>query len=326
MSFFGIELAPGQAGAMECPADLRLTLASLPHDIKDDTARTTVYLTVDDAEPLPLCTLRAGTVDQQALDIVVDAGSNIELSVKGPNNVALMGNFDFTGIEEGDSDDEEDEDEDSEGEGDGEDQDDEEEGSDEDEDEEMEEDDDEEEVPPPTKAEIKKQQAKEQAKKEQAKKLEQAKKAEQQQQKAQEQKKRKSETPVEEAPAKKAKAAEFTPTTTTLKGGLKVTDLTPADASAPRAKSGQYVQMRYIGKLTNGKVFDSNTKGQPFGFKLGKGEVISGWDQGIVGLAVGQRRKLVIPPKMAYGARGAPPEIPPNATLEFEVKLVAIRK
>ncbi|KNE61790.1 hypothetical protein AMAG_18772, partial [Allomyces macrogynus ATCC 38327] len=134
------------------------------------------------------------------------------------------------------------------------------------------------------------------------------------------------ETPVEEAPAKKAKAAEFTPTTTTLKGGLKVTDLTPADASAPRAKSGQYVQMRYIGKLTNGKVFDSNTKGQPFGFKLGKGEVISGWDQGIVGLAVGQRRKLVIPPKMAYGARGAPPEIPPNATLEFEVKLVAIRK
>ncbi|KNE62781.1 hypothetical protein AMAG_18913 [Allomyces macrogynus ATCC 38327] len=176
MSFFGIELQPGQSGAMECPADLRLTLASLPHDVKDTKGRTTVYVAVDDAEPLPLCTLRAGVVDQQALDIVVDAGSNVEFSVKGPNNVALLGNFDVSGMEGDDSDDEEDEGEDSEGEG--------EEGADDDEDdedmddeeEEDDEDDEEEEVPPPKKVDTKK---------EQAKKVEQAKKAEQQQQQQQ---------------------------------------------------------------------------------------------------------------------------------------------
>ncbi|RKO91036.1 hypothetical protein BDK51DRAFT_21698, partial [Blyttiomyces helicus] len=83
------------------------------------------------------------------------------------------------------------------------------------------------------------------------------------------------------------------------------------------------ISVRYIGKLTNGKVFDSNTKGQPFKFILGKGEVIRGWDQGIVGMAVGGTRKLTIPAALAYGSRGAPPDIPPNATLNFEVKLLA---
>jgi FK506-binding nuclear protein len=137
-------------------------------------------------------------------------------------------------------------------------------------------------------------------------------------------KKRTQEEETAAAPAQKKAKAEFP--TQTIKGGIKVTDLTPADASAQRAKAGQQVQMRYIGRLTNGTVFDSNTKGAPFSFKLGKGEVITGWDLGIVGMAVGQRRKLVIPPKMGYGARGAAPDIPPNATLEFEVKLLAIRK
>ena len=78
--------------------------------------------------------------------------------------------------------------------------------------------------------------------------------------------------------------------------------------------------MRYIGKLTNGKVFDKNVTGQPFSFKLGQGEVIKGWDIGVQGMAIGGERKLTVPPELAYGAKGAPPDIPKNATLEFEVR------
>ena len=85
------------------------------------------------------------------------------------------------------------------------------------------------------------------------------------------------------------------------------------------------VSVRYIGKLMNGKVFDSNTKGSPFQFKLGKGEVIKGWDQGVQNMKVGGTRKLTIPAALAYGAKGAPPDIPRNATLQFDVKLLAVK-
>lgn len=79
--------------------------------------------------------------------------------------------------------------------------------------------------------------------------------------------------------------------------------------------------MRYIGKLqSNGKVFDSNTKGKPFSFKLGKGEVIKAWDQGVLGMKIGEERRLTCPPATAYGSQGAPPDIPRNATLVFDVK------
>ncbi|CAO1618058.1 unnamed protein product [Sympodiomycopsis kandeliae] len=89
----------------------------------------------------------------------------------------------------------------------------------------------------------------------------------------------------------------------------------------PAAKKGSKVGMRYIGKLTNGKVFDSNTKGKPFSFKLGRGEVIKGWDEGVAGMKIGEERRLTCPPQLAYGSRGAPPDIPRNATLVFDVKL-----
>ncbi|RKP22658.1 hypothetical protein SYNPS1DRAFT_19784, partial [Syncephalis pseudoplumigaleata] len=79
------------------------------------------------------------------------------------------------------------------------------------------------------------------------------------------------------------------------------------------------LSMRYIGRLMNGKVFDQNTKGKPFNFKLGKGEVIKGWDMGIEGMMLNGKRRLTIPAKLAYGSRGAPPDIPPNATLQFDV-------
>ncbi|KAL1884306.1 hypothetical protein VTK73DRAFT_3290 [Phialemonium thermophilum] len=90
-------------------------------------------------------------------------------------------------------------------------------------------------------------------------------------------------------------------------------------------KSGDKVSLRYIGKLqSNGKVFDSNKKGTPFSFKVGKGEVIKGWDIGISGMAVGGERRLTIPPNLAYGSK-AIPGIPANSTLIFDVKLLEIK-
>ncbi|KAJ5168883.1 FK506-binding protein 4 [Penicillium canariense] len=90
------------------------------------------------------------------------------------------------------------------------------------------------------------------------------------------------------------------------------------------AKSGNTVAMRYIGKLEDGKVFDSNKKGKPFSFKLGKGEVIKGWDIGIAGMAPGGERRITIPSHLAYGKK-ALPGIPANSKLIFDVKLLEIK-
>ncbi|KAF9066157.1 hypothetical protein BDP27DRAFT_1449876 [Rhodocollybia butyracea] len=108
-----------------------------------------------------------------------------------------------------------------------------------------------------------------------------------------------------------------------LPSGLKLKDTTVG--TGPMAKKGQTISMRYIGKLTNGKIFDSNTKGKPFTFRLGAGEVIRGWDEGIVGMQVGGERVLTVPPLLGYGKKGSPPQIPGNATLIFEVKCISIK-
>ncbi|EFQ84893.1 hypothetical protein PTNB73_01205 [Pyrenophora teres f. teres] len=90
------------------------------------------------------------------------------------------------------------------------------------------------------------------------------------------------------------------------------------------AKKGDRVEMRYIGKLKSGKVFDSNKKGKPFSFKLGVGQVIKGWDVGVAGMTAGGERRLTIPAAMAYGKKGAPPDIPPNSDLIFDIKCISV--
>ncbi|KAH7417163.1 hypothetical protein BKA64DRAFT_291447 [Cadophora sp. MPI-SDFR-AT-0126] len=94
--------------------------------------------------------------------------------------------------------------------------------------------------------------------------------------------------------------------------------------TGPACKKGNKVGMRYIGKLEDGKVFDSNKKGKPFSFKLGAGEVIKGWDIGVAGMSVGGERRLTIPASLAYGSKGVP-GIPGNSTLIFDVKLLEIK-
>ncbi len=104
---------------------------------------------------------------------------------------------------------------------------------------------------------------------------------------------------------------------------LVIEDLRVGDGA--EAKAGQTVSVHYTGTLTNGTKFDSShDRGQPFKFPLGGGRVIKGWDQGVAGMKIGGLRKLTIPPHLGYGERGAGGVIGPNATLVFEVELLAV--
>ncbi|KAF8114062.1 hypothetical protein N665_0043s0126 [Sinapis alba] len=112
----------------------------------------------------------------------------------------------------------------------------------------------------------------------------------------------------------------------TYPGGLVVEELKLGKPNGKKATPGKRVSVRYIGKLQkNGKIFDSNIGKAPFKFKLGGGEVIKGWDVGVNGMRVGDKRKLTIPPSMGYGARGAGGQIPPNAWLSFDVELIDVK-
>lgn len=105
--------------------------------------------------------------------------------------------------------------------------------------------------------------------------------------------------------------------------GLQYWDI--KEGTGPVAQEGQTAKMHYTGWLTSGKKFDSSIGGKPYGFKIGAGEVIKGWDEGVVGMKVGGKRQLRIPPSLAYGDKGYPGVIPPDSTLIFDVQLMSVQ-
>jgi FKBP-type peptidyl-prolyl cis-trans isomerase len=126
------------------------------------------------------------------------------------------------------------------------------------------------------------------------------------------------------APAASAPTATSSANMTKTASGLQYTDLKVGDG--PVAKAGQTMSVHYTGWLTNGNKFDSSLdRGQPFSFALGQGQVIKGWDEGVAGMKVGGKRKLLVPPDLAYGPDGFPPVIPPNSELVFEVELLGVQ-
>lgn len=110
----------------------------------------------------------------------------------------------------------------------------------------------------------------------------------------------------------------------TTPSGLKYTD--QQVGTGPSPKRGQTVRVHYTGRLANGQKFDSSVdRGEPLEFQIGVGQVIAGWDEGVLTMKVGGKRTLVIPPSLGYGARGAGGVIPPNAELHFEVELLGVK-
>ncbi len=113
-------------------------------------------------------------------------------------------------------------------------------------------------------------------------------------------------------------------TEVTTESGLKYVDLVEGTGASP--KKGKTVTVHYTGTLDNGTKFDSSRdKGQPYSFAIGTGRVIKGWDEGLMTMKVGGRRKLIVPPSLGYGTAGSPPNIPPNSTLNFDVELLDVK-
>lgn len=130
-------------------------------------------------------------------------------------------------------------------------------------------------------------------------------------------------TAVKEAVPPATDYAEVTGDTVTTESGLKYIEIKVGEGKTPTA--GQNIQVHYTGWLTDGKKFDSSVdRGEPFQFQIGIGRVIKGWDEGVMSMKEGGKRRLIIPSQLAYGERGAGGVIPPNATLIFDVELLKV--
>ncbi|KAF9465030.1 hypothetical protein BDZ94DRAFT_1190046 [Collybia nuda] len=340
IGLWSLVLEPGKPVGFEPQADLKITNVALGHELKDASGRTTVKLTFQPPTQLEsdddddddeddeknanssgpsetiICSLTPGKIEQFVTDIVLHGEEEYLLEVLGKNTIYLTGNYIEQSINDPppfdmDSDDESEDAYDlrevsSDVEMNADELD-----SDASRFEEVHDeptkgtkrarDSDAEKPTPTSKTEKKKKQKGEDGKPVAAP----------------EEKKEKKDKGEAAAPQKTSKAVERE-----IVGGIKVLD--SKIGTGPMAKKGNTVRMRYIGKLQNGKVFDQNVKGKPFTFHLGKGEVIKGWDEGIVGMQVGGERKLTLPPNMAYGKKGTD-GIPKNATLIFECKLMEIK-
>ncbi|KAI0358745.1 hypothetical protein OH77DRAFT_1421202 [Trametes cingulata] len=363
VALWSVVATPGEPSVISPPSDIRITNIALGDQLADESGRTTVKLIYrrpgadeeesDDEEDedekendnsdlstTVLCSLTPGKIEQSTVDVVLNEDEEYLIEVVGKNTVYLTGNYidqspfdqDPYGEDEDDMSDEEDYDlqevssdveidpeeldipSDDEGR--------------------FEEIHDEDEAPKPESKTDKKRPRESDAmeteeqegklSKAQQKKLKKLKAANgeavptgtaEKAEKADE-KKGKQEKKEKKGEKEKSKGE-----VKTLQGGVKVVD--HKTGSGAQAKVGDMVAMRYIGKLENGKIFDQNTKGKPFKFRLGKGEVIKGWDVGIVGMQPGGERTLTIPAPMAYGKK-AQAGIPANSTLIFDVKLVSI--
>ncbi|KAJ3559682.1 hypothetical protein NM688_g190 [Phlebia brevispora] len=342
LAVWSLELKGGDQHAQEITpaADLRITNVALGADLADAKGRTTlklVYLPLGDSddededededeedgddapkgEPAEatLCTLIPGQIEQVNLNIVLPADRPAVFASVGKNTIYLAGNY----IDQLLPDEPPSEDELMDG------------VVDESEDEEDEEEEEEEETLVEDKKRPREPEASEvseepQLSKKERKKLNKKLKAQNGEAvptgeaapaEAESLKKAKESKPADEQKEKhKGKSVERE-----LTGGVKIVD--HKVGTGPKAKTGDKVSMHYVGKLANGKVFDSNTKGDSFDFVLGGNQVIKGWDTGIVGMQRGGERLITIPPAMGYGKK-AQKKIPANSTLIFEVKLLKI--
>ncbi|KAK9766572.1 peptidylprolyl isomerase fpr3 [Basidiobolus ranarum] len=316
-AFWGLQILPNKTYSQVIEGSFRVSMASFGEEVKGKQ-RSCLKVVVDEQTYI-LCSLTPNKVEQQPLDIIFTEGEEITFSVNGENAIHLTGNYlpddEELDFDEEDFDSEEEDDINAMME----------------ESEEESEEEEEEEIPVPAKKRkqpngVAKEEAPKKKSKEEKVEVKQTKKTEAPKPKAEAKKAEAAKPKVEEKKAEKKKQekpVKDEPSTRTLPGGLVIEDKTVGSGVA--AKRGNRIGMRYIGRLTNGKIFDQNTSGKPFWFRLGAGEVISGWDKGIAGMKAGGERKLTIPAALAYGSRGAPPDIPGNATLVFEVKLVQIK-
>lgn len=358
--FWGLHLSPNKKVTPEIENNIRITTVSFGQKVQKDS-RSAVVLNIDDKE-FVICVLAESRTESISCEVIVPGDSNPTFRVTGNNDVYLTGHYIYPEEYE-DSDDSEndaleqlygsdlsDDDDDDEFEGE-ESEDDLLEGKDIDDDSDEEDEDDliiQQEL---QKAASKKNENKSGNKKAPvvSKQVDQPKeskieknenpskptkidsKPEPNTKRADNNNKRKNEietssnkknkavpTPINKEPVTEPKSS-----TKVLPSGLKIEDRVVG--TGQEAKRNNRVLVRYVGRLKNGKIFDQNSSGAPFAFRLGAGEVIKGWDQGVLGMRIGGQRKLTIPAPLAYGSRGAPPDIPKNAELTFEIKLMGIK-